>query len=308
MPTEHPAPVPDSSVWVGRSILILAAVLWSLSGLFTRLLQTPTILGIHEPALTPLQIAFYRALFAGLFFIPFLRRRDISYQPLMLWMVLSFAVMNWLFLTALARGSAANAILLQYTAPVWIYLLSVFGLGERADSQSLRVIQICTLGLAVIVGGAWMQGGVDDGLIVAMATGSGFTYGIVLLCLRQMRGESSAWLVTLNHLGAVVCLFPFIMHLPLPTVNQLLFMSVFGVVQMGLPYWMMARGLKSVSPQEAGVITLLEPMLNPLWAYLLVPEKETPPITTWIGGALILGALAWRYWPRKRVAKGDAVV
>ena len=109
MPIEHPAPVPDSSVWVGRSILILAAVLWSLSGLFTRLLQTPTILGIHEPALTPLQIAFYRALFAGLFFIPFLRRRDISYQPLMLWMVLSFAVMNWLFLTALARGSAANA-------------------------------------------------------------------------------------------------------------------------------------------------------------------------------------------------------
>jgi drug/metabolite transporter (DMT)-like permease len=60
----------------------------------------------------------------------------------------------------------------------------------------------------------------------------------------------------------------------------------------------MARGLRVVSTQEAGVITLLEPLLNPLWAYLVAPQKESPTAYTFVGGALILGALAWRYWPR----------
>ena len=64
---------------------------------------------------------------------------------------------------------------------------------------------------------------------------------------------------------------------------------------MGLPYWLVARGLRSVSPQEAGTITLLEPLLNPLWAYLAA--SELPSRFTLIGGAFILGALLWRYWP-----------
>ena len=72
---------------------------------------------------------------------------------------------------------------------------------------------------------------------------------------------------------------------------------LFGSVQMGLPYFLFARGLRTVSPQEAGAITLLEPLLNPLWAYLISPETDTPPPTTWVGGVLILGALAYRYLP-----------
>jgi drug/metabolite transporter (DMT)-like permease len=66
---------------------------------------------------------------------------------------------------------------------------------------------------------------------------------------------------------------------------------------MGLPYWLMSRGLRSVSPQEAGAITLLEPILNPVWAYLVANEE--PPLATVFGGLFILGALAWRYWPVK---------
>jgi drug/metabolite transporter (DMT)-like permease len=66
---------------------------------------------------------------------------------------------------------------------------------------------------------------------------------------------------------------------------------------MALPYWLMARSLKVVSPQEAGTISLLEPLLNPLWAYLV--SGEQPSLYTLAGGAFILGALAWRYWPRR---------
>jgi drug/metabolite transporter (DMT)-like permease len=66
---------------------------------------------------------------------------------------------------------------------------------------------------------------------------------------------------------------------------------------MGIPYWLVARGLRSVSPQEAGTITLLEPILNPLWAFLVV--AEVPSKFELVGGGFILGALAWRYWPFK---------
>jgi drug/metabolite transporter, DME family len=56
-----------------------------------------------------------------------------------------------------------------------------------------------------------------------------------------------------------------------------------------------------VSAQEAGTLTLLEPLLNPLWAYLVSPATEVPHPLTFVGGAIILGALAWRYWPSRRV-------
>ena len=75
---------------------------------------------------------------------------------------------------------------------------------------------------------------------------------------------------------------------------------MFGSVQMGLPYFLFARGLRSVSPQEAGAITLLEPVLNPLWAYLISPETDTPTVFTAVGGILILGALGYRYMPRRK--------
>ena len=87
-----------------------------------------------------------------------------------------------------------------------------------------------------------------------------------------------------------------------PTTRQLAFLAFFGTVQMALPYALFARGLKHLTPQEAGMITLLEPLLNPLWTYMISPETDTPTTATWIGGALIIGALAWRYAPRRATA------
>jgi drug/metabolite transporter (DMT)-like permease len=79
-------------------------------------------------------------------------------------------------------------------------------------------------------------------------------------------------------------------------VAQLVVMALFGSVQMGLPYLIAARALRYVPAREAGLITLLEPLLNPIWSRLLAPESE--PVTVWmICGALgILGALVARYW------------
>ena len=189
----------------GRVCLVLAALLWSLSGGLTRVLQRDAF-GLNEPRLTPLQIAFYRALFAGLVFLPMLRRREATFRPLMPAMVVCFAAMNALFLSAVAGGPSANAIFLQCTAPLWVYLILVFGLGEPSDGRSLAALAVGLVGMGVIVAGSFDPDAGASLDVTAMGLGSGVLYAFVVVCLRALRRECSFWLTVLNHLGTAVCL------------------------------------------------------------------------------------------------------
>ena len=283
---------PAPSLRQARLCILFAALLWSTSGAFTKVLRENTAFGLNEPAVGPLSIAFWRAFFAAAVLLPLVRRRDLSFRPA-LWLTgLAFAVMNALFVSAMALGSAANAILLQYTAPMWMFLASVWWLGEPADRRSSVALAVGLAGIAILIIGGWQDAQLR---VIAIALGSGITYAGVIVFLRVLRNSSPRWLTVLNHFMGALVLFPLAWFLPRPTAGQLVCLFFFGAVQMGLPYWLVARGLRSVSPQEAGTITLLEPLLNPLWAYLVASELPSP--FTLVGGAFILGALLWRYWP-----------
>jgi drug/metabolite transporter (DMT)-like permease len=291
----------------GRWFIVLAALLWSLSGAFKSVLTHPTSLGLHDPPLTSLQIAFFRALFAGLALLPLVRRSEVRFKPACLGMVATFALMNVTYVTALTQGPAANAIWLQYTGPLWMYLACVYLLGEPPDRRGLVTLLIGLVGVAVILVGAWLDpasaafaGSPSGPWVTVLAAISGLFYAGVLVWLRALRDDPPAWLTVLNHLGTAGILALAVWHLPLPTPGQLVFLAIFGTVQMAVPYWLIARGLRSISPQEAGTLTLLEPLLNPLWAYLVAPQAEVPSRATLIGGAIILAALAWRYAPRRK--------
>lgn len=284
----------------GRLFIFLAAALWSLGGAFTKVLTQSTFVGVDEPPIEPLflagkdipiQIACYRVVFAGLVLLPTLRRGDIRFRPLMLAMLLSFALMNAAFISAQALGTAANAILLQYTAPLWLYLAALWQ-GEPTDRRGGWSLAIGLVGIAVIVGGGWQE---DDLAVVAIGLFSGVAYAGVVLCLRALRGLSPAWLTVWNHLLGGLILLPLVVFLRPPTWQQFVILFFFGAIQMGIPYWLVAQGLRTVSVQEAGGIALLEPILNPLWVYLVAGEIPHP--FTFVGGAIILAALAYRYWP-----------
>jgi drug/metabolite transporter (DMT)-like permease len=304
------------SVAGARACLVIAAVLWSLGSVFMRLLGEPLGLGLDEPRLTPLQIAFYRGLIGGLVVLSLVRRGDVTFRPMMLGMMVTFAVMSGLYLSALGLGPAANAIFLQNTAPVWVTVFAVLILGEPTDRRSWQAVCIGAAGAVVIVAGNWPRNlPADEGhtqiLILCMGVGSGVVYAWVVLFLRVLRDRSAGWLVSLNLLGTAITLGLFVLvcygpaafasWVTAPTARQLAVLAVFGAVQMALPYWLFTRGLRTVSSQEAGIITLVEPLLNPLWAYLISPGKDTPTVPMLAGGALILLALVWRYMPpRKR--------
>lgn len=295
-----------------RACLVLAAVLWSFGSVLMRLVQQPTLLGWTETGLTPLPIAFFRALFAGLVLLPLIRPADIRFRPRMGLMVVAFALMSAVYLSAMGLGKAGNAIFLQNTAPFWVYLFGVVVLGELGDRRGWASVSIGLLGAVVIVGGNWptdlppAEQGTAVG-VLALGLASGVVYAVVVLLLSSLREFSPAWLVFLNHVGSAAALGLFIALVPahvsgwthLPSTRQLGLLAVFGAIQMALPYWLFARGLRAVSPQEAGIITLLEPLLNPIWAYLITPETDTPNGPMLLGGGLILAALMWRYVPHQ---------
>jgi drug/metabolite transporter (DMT)-like permease len=106
-----------------------------------------------------------------------------------------------------------------------------------------------------------------------------------------LRDLPESLITKVNLLVASVVLVPVVVFLPLPTFSQLTTLMLFGVVQMAIPYLMAARGLKSVTAGEAGLITLIEPVASPLWAYIVSPATETPAWTTFVGGGFIVAAL-----------------
>ena len=146
-------------------------------------------------------------------------------------------------------------------------------------------------GIAVIVAGSSGQQTATGNLL---AIASGLAFAAVIVSLRHLRDESPIFLVLVNQSASCLVLLPWLAwHPPSLSLEQWLLLAAFGIVQMSIPYLLFARGLKSVSAQEASLIALLEPVLTPVW--VMMAGWETAETVTWIGGGLIVGGLLLRY-------------
>jgi len=282
--TAHHAP----SVVTARLLVLTAALMWSTGGFFVK---APYFVDWPGPVM-----AFWRAAFACVVLLPLVRRPQWSWK--LVPMAAIFALMNYTYLTAMAKGSAANAIWLQSTAPVWVLLVGVLLFGERATRRDLALVLFSAAGVGVILfyesRGASLEA-------VLWGLASGVFYGGVVLGLRQLRSMDSTWLAAMNHLVTAIALSTFALGplinqeslTPFPGGIQWVFLAFFGMFQMGLPYILFARGLRSIPGHEATGIGLLEPILVPLWVFLAWGDK--PTWWTLVGGGLILIGLAVRY-------------
>lgn len=287
--------VEGSALTRGRLLVVAAAVLWSLSGFFVK---SPWLADLPAASAGP-TIAFYRCVFAFVILLPFVRPSRIRWHPALLLMAGFFASMNILLICSMTRTSAANAILLQYTAPIWMFVASVTLLGERADRRNLAALVLGMAGVGVIVVAFW---GGTEASGVLMGLGAGVSYGGVVVCLRVLRDHDPFVLVALNHGVSALVVLPWIAGQgSVPDAGQLATLFAFGTLQMAVPYVLFSRGMRTVSPQEAGVITLIEPIINPVWVLLLWHEPVA--LATVIGGAFILAGLAVRYIPWGRAGR-----
>jgi len=266
-----------------RLLILVASLMWSTSGFFVK---SPYFTGWTGP-----QVAFWRAVFACIALWPLVRRPSWSWR--LIPMTILFAGMNYTYLTAMVKGSAANAIWLQCTAPVWVLLVGVFVFGERAVWRDWLMVACAMLGISIIIYFESRGVAIDA---VAWGLASSFFYAGVVLSLRQLRGFNSVWLAALNHLVTAIALAPLALTLQFPSGTQWIYLAGLGVLQMAFPYVLFAYGLKRIPGHEATAIGLIEPLLNPLW--VLLAWGDRPQWWTIAGGACILVGLSVRYlWP-----------
>jgi len=288
----------NAQVTRARLLLVAAAVLWSLSGAFTRVMTTDTtgVIGFsaHEPPMSPLAMAFWRVLWGGLIMLPFARPTRACLTWRLVPVGLAFAFMNATFVSALALGSSASAVLLQYTAPLWVALIGWLAWRETIGRATLASLALAMGGVACLVMEGWEGGSLVP---VALAVASGVGFALVLLGLGWLKDLPGTPVTVFNFLPGAAVLLPLVLVQQAPSPGQVAFMAAFGFFQMGLPYLMAAHALRVVPAREASLITLLEPLLNPVWSRLLAKDAE--PVTIWLllGALGILGALVIRAMP-----------
>ena len=274
-------------------MLILAAVMWSMSGIFAK----APWLEAWPIESRGMLLAFWRTLFAGLFLLPLIRRPQWSWR--LVPTTLIFAAMNVTFLTAMARTSAANAIWLQNTAPVWVIAHSIIFLKTRLSQREIAMAFFASAGVGVILlfefstADQLSRNGVVWGIF------GGVAFAAVVISLRWVRNLEPAWVVVANHLVTAALLSPVVISEGIyPSSSQTLWLICFGVIQLGLPYILFARALHHVPSHEASFIVLLEPLLVPIWVYLMWSHRESYQAPSWwtlVGGGLILAGLLVLY-------------
>ena len=274
-----------SQVAQGRRLIFSAAFLWSLAGVFIKFLDVP-----------PLTIVFYRSLFAGLVFTPFLRRNGRPINAPILVSALTYTAAISSFVAANKLTTAANAIVLQYTAPIFVFLFSGLVLKEKIAKLNGFALAVSMIGVGII---SLDSAGQPEMAGVLLALLSGLLFAAYMINLRRTSEINPVYLTWINNIVCALLLLFVVKSQLWLTSTQLWILIVMGAVQLGMPYFLFSKGLHTVSLQEASLIALIEPVLNPLWVALVV--GEIPSRATVTGGAMILLGLGVRYvWPLLR--------
>lgn len=270
--------------------VIAAALLWSFGGLLIKLIS------LHWMA-----IAGGRSLIATLALWYFVRPISIRFTRTQILGAICYAGTVLLFVAATKTTSAANAILLQYTAPVYVALVSYRMLGERIRSADWWAIA-CVIGGMVLFFLDALSGGSPLGNILAVTSGVFFAFNVVLI--RKERHGSPMAIILLGNVVTAIAGIPFFFVQPVH-VADVGYLVILGVFQLGLGYLLFVRGVRHVTAIEGTLIPVIEPILNPLWVALFYGEQ--PTLYTFIGGAVVIGTVTVRGLLKAREGGGGAV-
>lgn len=305
----------------GVWLVLGGALIWSTGGVAIKWLP-----------MSPLAVSALRSLLAALLFLAILRGgafRPVGHRGWWWTGAVSYAYVVTSFVFATRLTTAANAIFLQYTAPLWVMLLAGRLLGERVTATDIGALVIGGAGVGLCLSGGFR--GLGDGALFSTAmlgdllgVTSGIAFGLCTLSMRRANriehhggadGDARSFLFVGNVIAAGVG-FAIVLGLPgeraafaaIPWGGAAIAVMVWlGFFHLGGGYLMVQHGLRSVTAMQASLLTLVEPILNPVWVAAGVGER--PSAETLAGGALVLGALALSVVARpreRRVAKVEA--
>lgn len=265
-----------------RSVLQLAgaALCWSLAGVLIKYVAT------SWPGLA---VAGGRGLIAALFLLATNRQLRFHFSRDQIIGAIGYAACTVTFCTATTLTSAANAILLQYTAPIWVALLGAWFLGERATRADWITIAVALGGMALFFKDSLTLGHLAGDVLAVL---SGVFFAGMTIALRRQKAGSPVESIILGNLLAFLIGLPWIIQSPWLPASGWAALIALGVVQLGVSYWLYARAIRHVTALEAVLIPVIEPILNPVW--VLIFMRERPSRWAMLGGAIVLGAVTVR--------------
>ena len=247
-----------------------AAVLWSTGGL-----------GIKVAVFDGPTTAAYRCLFAALIFLPAVRWRSLPWSWLLLAFVLIYAAMMGTFVVATKLTTASNAIALQYTSIFWVFLLTEFPRKRRIPRSLIPSLLLVLLGIFAF----FQEPNTGTNLLGNLfALVSGLMFGAVMILIKRLAAPHSLSLICVANLGSFLPLWAvsgFALPVAAHPVDWAL-MAYLGVVQLSCAYILFNIAMRTISPLTGNFVTLIEPLLNPLWVYTMLGEFPTVP-----------GAIGW---------------
>jgi drug/metabolite transporter (DMT)-like permease len=266
--------------------MILAAVFSSTSGLLIKLIDW-----------NPLAIAGSRSIVAALVLVLTLSMRGrlrFTFSKPQLGGAAAYAFMVIFFVSAVKLTTAANAALLQYTAPVFTAVLGFWFLKEKVFSFDWAIVLVVMGGMSLFFldklapGGAW-------GNILAVF--SGIMLSVFTLFMRKQKDGSPIETVILGNIATVLVGIPFYFQGKPSTLGWAVIVIV-GVFQLGLPFLLYSEAIKHITALDAVLYQAIEPLLNPIWVLLVIGEAPGPWAVA--GGMVVLGAVTCRSIYRNR--------
>jgi drug/metabolite transporter (DMT)-like permease len=265
----------------GQIAGLATAFLWSTSGLFIKLID-------WHPMVIAGARSFIAALFLLLIRFLFPAPEGTKNQPLPLWAgAFGHAFTMITFVIANKLTTSANAILLQYSAPVWAALFGWLLVKEKPRWEHWGALVLVMTGLVIFFRDSLGTGALlGDGLSVV----SGMLFGAYSVFLRMMKEGDPRDALLLSHVICAAIGLPFaIFHPPLIEVSTALPILYMGIIQIGLSSVLFAYGIKRISAIQAMLTATLEPILSPVWVLAVTGEK--PAVSALIGGGVIVFAV-----------------
>lgn len=276
----------------GTLYVLISMVLFSTGGLFIKLINANAY-----------SITFGRALIAGLIFLPFIQWKKIRLSKYYVGLVLAYCYLCIIFVLTTKITTAANAIILQCTAPLWLYLFYVIR-GKKIIGRELIPRLFILLGIIVILCAS--TGGNIWGDLLALT--NGIAYAAVQYLLDKDYPISDMSIVGLNNLFMcfiILVLMPMNLDFSGLSVYGWLGLIFLGVFQIGIAYLFFSKGVRMISPMKASIVSLLEPILNPIFVFFFV--GELPSYLSLIGFGIVLFGIVLTMIPNKAVEQINEV-
>lgn len=264
----------------GRAILfvIIAAILLSTGGVLLKFVD-----------MNPLAIASARGFFSTAIVWLYLKKPDFTLTKPKVIGAISYAGMITGFIVANKLTTAANAIVLQFTAPIWVAILSIFILKEKIKLYDIISILLVSVGMVLFFMDD-VSGGNQLGNIVAVLSGVALAGSTIAMKFQE---EGSTVEITLmGHMLTTIVCFPFLLQEPNFTLENFLVIAILGIFQLGIAYILFAIAIRYVTALEAILIMFLEPILNPIWVFIVVGER--PSLLALVGGLIVISTVAIR--------------